>query len=354
MNTKHTPQVGDIWTVEENWGNWKCIWEHQDDQEIKVFMLWESGASELLGTGVFKTDYAGASTPARLIERDGKRGEDLWQEWPWKDCPEYRKEQIKKAWEDGYVVETLYPHKWDRIHRNADEPFDSPRLTNGQPYRITDRKRAFNTRVCQGCGKVALACLCNHMDDLLRKAAQLSEDEVGGIVDRSQKPNPDKQGWYLKYNIEKSDGSPMDPEADYFVLRLDKDPHARKAADAYAKSVARENPTLANDLRQRIATALSSTYGLSQEADDHTTDDVPDPDKFPGLEFQPIDWQNYPALEVLAAIERFAGWYYPQCGGRIHSNAVLYDFGGGLSSLWLRGCTVMRPTHAAFVKEEEQ
>ena len=39
------------------------------------------------------------------------------------------------------------------------------------------------------------------------------------------------------------------PEAQYFVLRLDKDPHARTAALSYADSVESINPDLANDLR---------------------------------------------------------------------------------------------------------
>ncbi|MEE9459864.1 MAG: hypothetical protein V3V84_08890 [Candidatus Bathyarchaeia archaeon] len=37
-----------------------------------------------------------------------------------------------------------------------------------------------------------------------------------------------KQGGYeSKYTITKNNGNPVDPKADYFVLRLDKDPHAR-------------------------------------------------------------------------------------------------------------------------------
>lgn len=255
MNTKHTPQVGDIWTVEESRGNWKCIWEHHDNQEIKVFMLCESGAAELLGTGAFKTDCAGASTPARLIERDGLRGEELWSEWTWSECPKYRKEQVRKAWEDGYVVETRYLRQWARIHRSVDEPFDS-RLGNAQPYRIIDRKRVgFNTRVCQGCGKLDSACLCNA-------------------------PDPD---------------------------------------------------------------------------------DAPDPDKFPGLTFQQIDWHKDKEgciwhNEILRSMQEcinqrdFAGWYYPQQGGQINSEVALYDDGETAWNRWRGGCTVVRPTHAAFVK----
>jgi hypothetical protein len=45
---------------------------------------------------------------------------------------------------------------------------------------------------------------------------------------------------------------PVDENAEYFVLRIDKDVHARKAALAYADSVEIENPALANDVRNRI------------------------------------------------------------------------------------------------------
>lgn len=67
------------------------------------------------------------------------------------------------------------------------------------------------------------------------------------------------QGLYSKYNVSKVDGSKVDPEAIYFVLRLDTDPHARKAAEAYADSLMdayREegtgNPHLAMDIRNLL------------------------------------------------------------------------------------------------------
>ncbi len=40
----------------------------------------------------------------------------------------------------------------------------------------------------------------------------------------------------LKYTIEKTNGDPIDPEACYLVLRLDKDLAARVAAVAYAEA----------------------------------------------------------------------------------------------------------------------
>lgn len=55
-------------------------------------------------------------------------------------------------------------------------------------------------------------------------------------------------GWKQKYNITKADGSPCDPEAVYFVLRLDVDPHARTAMMTYALSVEADNPKLSVDI----------------------------------------------------------------------------------------------------------
>jgi len=61
------------------------------------------------------------------------------------------------------------------------------------------------------------------------------------------------EGWKLKYLIHKADGSEVDPKAEYFVLRLDKDQHARKAALAYAESIGPENPKLAGDLILKVS-----------------------------------------------------------------------------------------------------
>ena len=47
------------------------------------------------------------------------------------------------------------------------------------------------------------------------------------------------QGLYGKYNITKADGTPIDTEAQYFILRIDTDAHARRALRAYANSLDR-------------------------------------------------------------------------------------------------------------------
>jgi hypothetical protein len=55
-----------------------------------------------------------------------------------------------------------------------------------------------------------------------------------------------------KYQIKKTDGSTMDPNAWYFVLRIDKDPHAKIAAISYAMSVKKDNLRLAIELLSAV------------------------------------------------------------------------------------------------------
>ncbi len=49
-----------------------------------------------------------------------------------------------------------------------------------------------------------------------------------------------EQGVFPKYTISKSDGSPVDASACYFVLRLDEDPAARAAMRTYAVACGNE------------------------------------------------------------------------------------------------------------------
>lgn len=55
-------------------------------------------------------------------------------------------------------------------------------------------------------------------------------------------------GLFKKYQVTKGDGTPLDPQARVFVLRLDSDPFARAAARQYAADVRRRNPILAREL----------------------------------------------------------------------------------------------------------
>jgi len=59
------------------------------------------------------------------------------------------------------------------------------------------------------------------------------------------------KGLYNKYIVLKSDKTPIDPNADYFLLRLDTDEDARCALRFYANRIENENPVLAKELRDR-------------------------------------------------------------------------------------------------------
>jgi len=59
-----------------------------------------------------------------------------------------------------------------------------------------------------------------------------------------------KKGLHGKYLVTKADGSPTDPGAVYFTLRIDTDPHARAAIWAYIESCREEEPELARDLER--------------------------------------------------------------------------------------------------------
>ena len=61
---------------------------------------------------------------------------------------------------------------------------------------------------------------------------------------------------YDKYQITKSDGTPTDPSAVYFVLRLDTDKHARIALRSYARSIRAEDPDFETDLDRLVESSL--------------------------------------------------------------------------------------------------
>ena len=68
------------------------------------------------------------------------------------------------------------------------------------------------------------------------------------------------KGLYQKYIIQKSDGTPVDPNADYFVLRLDTDSKARAAIRFYANRIYQENPKLAEDIWRRCLNHWEREY----------------------------------------------------------------------------------------------
>lgn len=58
-------------------------------------------------------------------------------------------------------------------------------------------------------------------------------------------------GLFDKYKVTKTSGY-ADPNAEYFVLRIDKDKHAQIAAIVYAESIRDEHKKLSRDLIKRI------------------------------------------------------------------------------------------------------
>lgn len=90
------------------------------------------------------------------------------------------------------------------------------------------------------------------------KDAENKKNEVTcEVLTRGQIPNVTKDyketGLQTnKYIIKKADGSSIDPDAWYFVLRIDSDPHARAAAMEYCRSIRKENPKLSLELMEAV------------------------------------------------------------------------------------------------------
>lgn len=59
-------------------------------------------------------------------------------------------------------------------------------------------------------------------------------------------------GLFQKYTVTKTDGTPVDPQAVYFVLRLDTDSSARTVTMIYSGLIRRENPKLSKDIRELL------------------------------------------------------------------------------------------------------
>ena len=77
-------------------------------------------------------------------------------------------------------------------------------------------------------------------------------------------------GLYGKYIIRKADGSRVDPKADYFVLRLDTDPAARRAALEYSYYLMREDRELALDLQLRVVVHEKELKGEIKRREAHS------------------------------------------------------------------------------------
>lgn len=88
-----------------------------------------------------------------------------------------------------------------------------------------------------------------HWKTVGRAMSDMESIVVEGTKGEVTVPIPEPEpGLFGKYVIRKRDGTPMDPQAAYFVLRVDGDAYARKAMRVYARAVKAENPELAKDI----------------------------------------------------------------------------------------------------------
>lgn len=79
-------------------------------------------------------------------------------------------------------------------------------------------------------------------------------------------PTEESLGLYGKYIVTKANGDPVDPEAEYLVLRIDKDPGARWAAETYADYIQSQMPELAADIRERVRQYRTAKF-LAEEGE---------------------------------------------------------------------------------------
>lgn len=111
------------------------------------------------------------------------------------------------------------------------------------------------------------------ISELFEKLAAFSESEMtcdcptcthlkrhGYIADKE----PEAARLYGKYRIAKADGSPIDPDAQYFVLRIDTDQAAREALKTYAEYIEYDEPDFAAELHRWLTATAGKT--ISPEA----------------------------------------------------------------------------------------
>lgn len=124
------------------------------------------------------------------------------------------------------------------------------------------------------------------------------------VLTRGQIPNVTqdyKQGGLQanKYIIKKTNGSSVDPEAFYFVLRIDTDIHAQAAAMEYARSVKYQDPKLAEALMDTVMTYSKQNLHTSDFWSKYYPYKVMDPDGWDRKNFnyswyeEEITWEEF-------------------------------------------------------------
>lgn len=71
------------------------------------------------------------------------------------------------------------------------------------------------------------------------------------------------RGLYHKYDVTNAETG-EELEGEIFVLRVDRDPHAREAVRAYARSVRNENAQLADDLERWVHNCEKDAWRASE------------------------------------------------------------------------------------------
>lgn len=76
---------------------------------------------------------------------------------------------------------------------------------------------------------------------------------------------------YRKFEIAKTDGTPVDPDAQYFVLRIDTDPAARVALLAYAGEMMKNGEVeFSNQIVEWVGRFYHTPVGTYGTASDST------------------------------------------------------------------------------------
>ena len=151
---------------------------------------------------------------------------------------------------DGPIIDAA--RKWHAAYRKAQNSNlmrekEVKRLRSANPFDVdvSVAMRVFDDHFVYGLEESTkiLQELC---DGITSMKARIKELEA--TKERLQ--SAPKSGLYGKYIIQKADGSPVDPEADYFILRLDADPVARIAALEYA--IQTDDQKLGEMLEKRV------------------------------------------------------------------------------------------------------
>ncbi len=157
-----------------------------------------------------------------------------------------------------------------------------------------------------------------------------------------------------KHIITKANGNKVDPMADYFVLRLDKDPHAVNAIKAYSDSVRCDNERLADDLRAKY-----DVYAPQAEEPEVVKCEV-----YPeGCGIDSKDFLWFKALDDREVIltdapsyKNFIGFLYEAAGvkSEIFPTTRAYLGSDGVIRLYPQGKAeheVLTPTHVLFKRK---